>query len=219
MTNIQDPAIPPPSNMVNYASVIGMLLDLYGHFCPHMSVDVAICQCARYMFAPLHFHNLALTGIRRYLKGTVDSGMMFKPSDKLKINCYPDTDFARLWNHKSPNNPHCIWSHTGYVITLRDCPIRWVSNLQTAIALSTMEAECSQSCKDLFPVIDLILRSQQCLGLHQTHHLILTSNPGRQCWCAMVASKIWWDVEEEGGLISGVGTGEKARRKIRPQNY
>ena len=75
------------------------------------------------------------------------------------IDCYPDADFAGLWGHEHPQDPHCARSRTGYVITLAGCPILWVSKLQTEIALSTMEAEyvaLSSACKDLFPVMDVV---------------------------------------------------------------
>jgi hypothetical protein len=48
-----------------------------------------------------------------------------------------------------------VKSRTGYVLTLANCPLLWVSKLQTEIALSTMEAEyiaLSQSMRDLIPV-------------------------------------------------------------------
>jgi hypothetical protein len=71
----------------------------------------------------------------------------------------PDADFAGLYNHEHPQDPHCVRSWTGYVILLAGCPVLWKSKLQTEIALSTMEAEyvaLSQSCKDLFPLLDQI---------------------------------------------------------------
>jgi hypothetical protein len=63
------------------------------------------------------------------------------PSAKLKLDCYLDANFARLWNRDNKHNPHCVCSCTGYVICLSDCPVLWISKLQTEIALSTMEAE------------------------------------------------------------------------------
>jgi hypothetical protein len=79
-------------------------------------------------------------------------------SDDLKIDCYPDADFASLWNRDDKNDPHCVRSRTGYIICLLDCLVLWISKLQTEIALSTMEAEyvaLSASCHDLFPMIDV----------------------------------------------------------------
>ena len=145
----------PASGNVNYASVIGMLLYL-GHSRP--DIAFATHQCARYTFAPKQSHEDALKRIGRYLKGTLENGLILNPSDELKIDCYPDANFAGLWNRDEKQDPHCVRSRTGYVICLSDCPVLWISKLQTEIALSTMEAEyvaLSASCHDLFPLIDV----------------------------------------------------------------
>jgi hypothetical protein len=140
---------------INYPSVIGMLLYL-----EHSRPDISFAthQCARYTHSPKLSHENALKRIGRYLKGTLDKGLILTPSEKLKIDCYPDADFAGLWNRDNVQDPHCVRSRTGYVINLADCPVLWKSRLQTEIALSTMEAEyvaLSTSCRDLFPIIDL----------------------------------------------------------------
>ena len=143
------------SGSINYPSVVGMLLYL-GHSRPDISF--ATHQCARYTHFPKQSHEDALQRIGRYLKGTLGKGLIFNPSESLKINCYPDADFAGLWNRDDKQDPHCVRSRTGYVICLADCPVLWKSTLQTKIALSTMEAEyvaLSTSCRDLFPLIDV----------------------------------------------------------------
>ena len=145
----------PASRHVNYASVIVMLLYL-GHGRP--DIAFAMHQCARYTFAPKQSHEDTLKRIGRYLKGTLDKGLILTPSHDLKIDCYPDADFAGLWNRDSRNDPHSVQSRTGYVICLSVCPVLWISKLQTEISLSTMEAEyvaLSASCRDLFPLIDI----------------------------------------------------------------
>ena len=151
--------------MINYASVVGMMLYLCGHSRPDISF--AVHQCARYTFAPKRSHEKALIRIGRYLKGTADKGLTLQPTPDLTLDCYPDADFAGLWNYESPHDPHCVRSRTGYLITLCNCPVIWVSKLQTAIALSTMEAEyiaLSQACRDLFPIIDLVNELSQVLN-------------------------------------------------------
>ena len=54
----------PASGMINYASVVGMLLYLCGHSRPDISF--AVHQCARYTFAPTPRHEKALVRIGRY---------------------------------------------------------------------------------------------------------------------------------------------------------
>ena len=147
--------------------MIGMLLYLLGHNCP--DIAFATHQCACYTFAPKQSHEDALKRIGHYLKGTLDKGLILTPSDDLKIDCYPDADFAGLWNRDDKHDPHCIRSITGYVICLLDCLVLWISKLKTEIALSTMETEyveCSASCCELFPLIDVT--NKICSALHLT---------------------------------------------------
>jgi hypothetical protein len=76
----------------------------------------------------------------------------------MKIDCYPDADFAGLWKRDDVQDPDCVHSRTGYVTCLANFPVIWKSHLQTEIALSTMEAEYvarSTSCRDLFPLIGI----------------------------------------------------------------
>ena len=71
-----------------------------------------------------------------------------------------DADFAGLWNHEDDQDPVCVKSRTGYVLTLGGFPLHWVSKLQSEISLSTCEAEyiaCSQAMRDLLPMRRLLL--------------------------------------------------------------
>jgi hypothetical protein len=142
---------------VNYAAVVGMLLYLSGHSRP--DIAFAVHQVARYTFKPTRRHEQALIRIGRYLKGTRDKGLIMSPTDEPQVDCYPDADFAGLYGHEDSQDPHCARSRTGYVILAFGCPVVWRSNLQTEIALSTMEAEyvaLSTACKDLIPVVGII---------------------------------------------------------------
>lgn len=140
------------------------------YLCRHSRPDIsfAVHQCARYTFAPKRTHKKVLIRIGQYLKGTIDKGLTLHPTNKLTLDCYSDANFSGLWNYKSPQDPHSVRSRTGYVINLCNCPVIWVSKLQTAIVLSTMEAEyiaLSQACKDLFPIIDLVNELSSTLNL------------------------------------------------------
>ena len=141
----------------SYPSVIGQLLYLAGHTRP--DITYAVHSAARFSWCTRRSHENALKRIGRYLKATSTKGLRLRPSSELKIDCYPDADFAGLWSHEDANDPVCVKSRTGFVITVADCPVLWQSKLQTEIALSTMEAEyvaLSSSCKELFPIIDLV---------------------------------------------------------------
>jgi hypothetical protein len=111
-----------------------MMLYLSGH--SRTDIAFAVHQCARYTFNPTQRHEVALIRIGRYLKGTMNRGLIMTPSEEPKVDCYPD-----LYGHEDAQDPHCARSRTGYVILAFGCQVLWRSKLQTEIALSTMEAE------------------------------------------------------------------------------
>ena len=59
----------------------------------------------------------------------------------LHPDLYCDADYAGLWKYEDDQDPVCVKSRTGYVVTLGGCPIHWTSKLQQELALSTLEAE------------------------------------------------------------------------------
>ena len=102
---------------------------------------------------------MAVKRIVRYLLGTKDKGLIFKPDIAQGLDCYVDADFAGLWRYEPDQDPACVRSRTGYAITLGGCPVTWVSKLQTEIALSTLEAEyiaLSTAMRDLVPMRRLL---------------------------------------------------------------
>ena len=156
------------SGSINYASVVGMLLYL-GHSHPYISFTTH--QCARYIHSPKQSHKDTLKPIERYLKDTETKGLILNPSKFLNTHCYPDTNFAGLWTRDDVQDPHCVRSRTGYVISLANCPVLWKSNAQTENALSTMETEyvaLSTSCHDLFPLINIT--NELCIALQVDMH-------------------------------------------------
>eukprot|EP00804_Cyclotella_cryptica_P021032 CCRYP_019783-RA/>CCRYP_019783-RA protein AED:0.40 eAED:0.40 QI:0/-1/0/1/-1/0/1/0/89 len=89
----------------------------------------------------------------------MDKGLIMTPINDPCVDCYPDANFAGLYGHEDSQDPHCACSQSRYLITMFGCLVLWKSKLQTEIALSTIEAEFvafSTSCKDLFPIVDLI---------------------------------------------------------------
>ncbi len=142
----------------SYSSVVGMLLYLSGH--THPNITFAVNCCARYIFCPKHLHKLALKHIGRYLKQTLDQGMVMNPSSNVcKIDAYPDADFAGMYGHEGHTDPACAKSWTGFIITFADCPVLWQSKLQTEMALSAMEAKIialAACCRELFPIMDMV---------------------------------------------------------------
>ena len=137
----------------DYAAVIGMLMYLANNSRP--DIAYAVHQCARFTHCPKKSHGIAVKRVLRYLKGTSEKGMILKPTNDFKADCYVDADFAGLWGSEDDQDPVCVKSRTGYLLTFMGCPLLWVSKLQTQIALSTMEAEyiaLSQAMRDLIPL-------------------------------------------------------------------
>ena len=157
----------PASGMFSYSSVVGMLLYLSGHTRP--DIAFAVNCCARYMFCPKRSHEMALKRLARYLKLTADRGLVLNPNSEVcKIDGYPDADFAGLYGVEKHDDPACVKSRTGFIITFADCPVLWVSKLQTETALSTMEAEIialAHCCRELFPIIDITMSLGDAVGL------------------------------------------------------
>jgi hypothetical protein len=144
----------------NYASVAGMLQYLQGHSRPDISF--AVSQVSRYTFGPKRSHELALERIGRYLKGTIDKGLILKPdlnSSLFKIDVYVDAAFASGWGTEQGTNPDSVKSRTGYIIEVMGCSVIWCSKLQPCIATSTMESEytaLSMALRAAIPLLDVV---------------------------------------------------------------
>ena len=149
-------------------------------------IAFAVHQCARFTHCTRRSHEQAVIRICRYLKGTKQDGMIFRPSKNMMVDCYADADFAGLWGAEDPHDPVCVKSRTGYVVTIANCPLLWVSKLQTEHALSTLHAEyvaLSQSIRDLIPLKEIIQEVVDALGLPQdvkyvSHSTVFEYNQG-----------------------------------------
>jgi hypothetical protein len=122
----------------------------------------AVHQAARYSHGTKNSHEMTVKRVLRYLKGTADKGIIFKPHKSNTIYFHVDSDVAGLFRVEYGLTPICVKSITGYVIKLCDVPIMWVSKMQTQIALSTMEAEyivISQYIRDLIPIREILKKS------------------------------------------------------------
>ena len=182
-----------------YASAVGMLMYLANN--AHPEIQFAVHQCARFTHAPRRSHALAVKRIARYLQGVLrrSNGLIFTKTGNLDLACYVDAGFAGLWKYEDDQDPTCVRSRTGYVMTLGDCPIYWCSKLQTEIALSTCEAEyiaLAQSLRDLVP-------SRRMLD-HLKHSFNIPTNE-----FVNVRSKIF---EDNNGAISMASTPKMSPR-------
>jgi hypothetical protein len=157
---------PPCEESWSYSSVIGMLLYLAQN--SRADIAFAVHSCARYSHKPKRSHEQAVKRIVRYLIGTRTRGMMIQPTEDLALDCYVDADYAGLWGVEDDQDPTCVKSRTGFVITLGGAPVLWISKLQTEICLSTLESEyvaLSHAMRELLPMRLLVEELSDSLGV------------------------------------------------------
>jgi hypothetical protein len=76
-----------------------------------------------------------------------------------------DASHAGEWNKQdAADNPDTARSRTGYVFMFANCPIIWMSRLQTEIALFSTEAEyiaLSTATREVVPLLQLMKEAKQ----------------------------------------------------------
>ena len=141
----------------SYRRLVGMLTYLQGTTRP--DIAMAVHQTARFSINPMLSHERAIQRIGKYLLGSKDKGITFRPDPSKGLECFVDADFAGGWHKGDADNADAVMSRTGYVITYSGCPVHWCSKLQTEVALSTTEAEyiaLSQSLREVIPIMELL---------------------------------------------------------------
>ena len=149
-------------------------------------ISFAVHQCARFNHAPKASHGEAILRICRYLKGTSTKGLILRPTKELRLDTPVDSDYAGLLRREDDQDPVCVKSCTGFVISLAECPLLWQSKLQGQVALSTMEAEyiaLSTSMRSLLPLKSLVGEVAASLMedstfLTNTYSLVFEDNNG-----------------------------------------
>jgi len=126
-------------------------------------------QCARFAADQKQEHGKAVEWLCRYLAGTRDKGLIYRPDKDQSFDVYVDADFAGNWDpDESMDDADTARSRTAYVIMYAGCPILWGSRLQTLIALSSTEAEyyaLSTATREVIPIMELAKEMQE-YGFH-----------------------------------------------------
>ena len=149
---------PHDESKFKYRSVIGKLN--YLAQCTRPDIVYAVHQCARFSSNPRQEHTDAVEYIARYLKGTSDLGLHFKPDTSKSFECYADADYCGNWSRSfAETDPSTAKSRSGWIIMYAGCPIIWASKLQTHVATSTTMAEyiaLSAALRDVIPIMELM---------------------------------------------------------------
>jgi hypothetical protein len=115
-----------------YISIVGSLMYLALTTRPDIAYAAGVL--ARFNSNPGLPHWQAVKHVLRYLKGTVDHKLTYRPSDASEpFITYSDADHG--------GNPDNGRSTGGYVVKIGTGAVSWSSKLQTLVALSTTEAE------------------------------------------------------------------------------
>ena len=88
---------------------------------------------SRFMAIPKELHLQATKSVLRYLKGTIDLGILYRKRGNGELIAYTDSDYAGdIGDRKSTS---------GYVFLLSDEGVSWSPKRQPVVTLSTTEAE------------------------------------------------------------------------------
>lgn len=144
---------------IPYESVVGSLM--YLMVCTRPDLAYAMGKVSRYMSNPGKVHWEAVKWILRYLKGTLDTGLLFDArSDNAKsLLGFVDADYGQDLDGRR--------STTGYIFSLAGGSISWRSTLQKCVAQSTTEAEyvaVAEAAKEAIWLDRLVME----MGLPQT---------------------------------------------------
>ncbi|WVZ70679.1 LOW QUALITY PROTEIN: hypothetical protein U9M48_019322 [Paspalum notatum var. saurae] len=96
-------------------------------------IAYAVQQVCLHMHAPREPHLAALKRILRYIRGTLDLGLLLRPSASPDLVVYSDADWAGC--------PDTHKSTSGYAVFLGDTLVSWSSKRQATVSRSSAEAE------------------------------------------------------------------------------
>ncbi|GJU04254.1 retrovirus-related pol polyprotein from transposon TNT 1-94 [Tanacetum coccineum] len=115
-----------------YRGMIGSLLYLTAS---RPDIMFSVCLCARFQEAPKTSHLEAVKRIFRYIKGTTHLGLWYPKGTDIETVVYADSDHAGDYVDRK--------STSGIYTFMGCCLTSWFSKKQTALAISTTEAEYS----------------------------------------------------------------------------
>ncbi|GJX03845.1 hypothetical protein Tco_0189761 [Tanacetum coccineum] len=113
-----------------YQGMIGSLLYLTAS---RPDIMFSVCLCARFQEAPKTSHLEAVKRIFRYIKGTTHLGLWYPKGTDIETVVYADSDHVGDYVDRKSTSGICTF--------VGCCLTSWFSKKQTALAISTTEAE------------------------------------------------------------------------------
>ena len=107
--------------------------------------------------------------ICRYIQAIKDNGLVLNLPKKVVVDCYADAYFSEMWGNGYLQDPILARSRTIFVVIFANCPLLWVSKLQTEISLSTLHSEymaLSNFVRALLPLKIIIKEVIENLGIY-----------------------------------------------------
>lgn len=96
-------------------------------------ITYAVNQVCQFMHKPRTAHMVAVKRILRYIKGSLDYGLFFRPAPCTSLSAYSDADWAGC--------PDSRRSTTGFCLYLGSNLISWGTRKQPTVSRSSAEAE------------------------------------------------------------------------------
>lgn len=131
-----------PVEGIPYAEAIGSLL--YCGMSTRPDIAYALSVLSKFTKEPRQLHWKGVKRVMRYLKATLNQGLMYRAVDEPKVTCYVDADYAGDQQNRR--------STSGMVTFINTGPISFKAKQQDTVATSTTQAEyvaCYVGVKDL----------------------------------------------------------------------
>jgi hypothetical protein len=122
---------PPVADATSYRSLTGALQYLTFS---RPDIAYAVQQVCLHMHTPREPYLTALKRILCYLRGSLDYGLLLRPSPTSELVVYTDADWAGY--------PDTRRSTSGYAVFLGANLVSWAAKRQPVVSRSSAEAEC-----------------------------------------------------------------------------
>ena len=113
-----------------YRQMIGSLMYLTN---TRQDICFVVNTLSKYLTDPRHVHPIAAKHILRYLKGTVEYGLKYEANQKINLEGYVHSDWARSSSDRKSTSGCCFSMGSGV--------ISWFRRKKSYVELSIAEAE------------------------------------------------------------------------------